>query len=331
MAQRISVLVVAETQDGSLSSITPELLGAARAVAGVLGGSVAAAALGQGVSGLAAQLGELGADLALIADDPRLARYVGDAYAPVVEQAVRRTSPAVVLLGQTFMGRELGPRLAFDLGTAITTDCVRLSVDSGRLVMTKPVYGGSAIAEYVVETDPQIATLRARAFEPTAAESGRGCEVEALPVSLEATAVRVSVVDVVRAAGESGPNLKEAKIIVAGGRGLGGPENWRYVEELAEALGAAVGATRAVTDAGWVPASLQVGLTGVTVSPDLYIAIGISGAVQHLAGITGAKNVVAINRDPEANIFKIARFGVVGDWKQVLPAFTRKVRELRAG
>ncbi|MBI4491229.1 MAG: electron transfer flavoprotein subunit alpha/FixB family protein [Chloroflexi bacterium] len=329
MAHTNAVFVVAEAQNGGLATISAELLGAGRAIANALGGPLVAALVGHNVASLAAQLGELGADRVLVADDPLLADYQVESYAPLIGQSVRSLAPAAVLLGQTFTGRELGPRLAFDLETAVATDCVRLSVEGDRVVMAKPVYGGNAVAEYVVQTSPQVATLRARAFEPAAPQAGRRGEVEQLPVQLDPAALRARVVETVRAASTGGPNLKEARVIVAGGRGLGGPENWRHVEELAQALGAAVGATRAVTDAGWVPASLQVGLTGVTVSPDLYLTIGISGAVQHLAGITGAKNVVAINRDPEANIFKVARFGVVGDWKQVLPAFTRKVQELR--
>lgn len=329
MSPSNAVFVVAETQNGGLASITAEVLGAGRTLADALGGPLVVGLVGHNVASLATQLGDLGADRVLVADNPALADYQAESYAPLLVEAARNVGPTAVLLGQTFIGRELGPRLAFDLQTALTTDCVRLTVEGDRVVMTKPVYGGNAIAEYVVATSPQVATLRARAFEPAAAQSGRRCEVEQLPVQLDAAALRTQVVETVRAVSEGGPNLKEAKAIVAGGRGLGGPENWRALEELAEAIDGAVGATRAVTDAGWVPASLQIGLTGVMVSPDLYIAVGISGAVQHLAGITGARSVVAINRDPEANIFKVARFGIVGDWKQVLPSFTKKVQELR--
>jgi electron transfer flavoprotein alpha subunit len=324
-----SVFIIAETQDATLSNTAAELLGAARGLADSLGGDVAAALVGYNVSALAPQLGELGADRVLVADDPSLEFYQGERYVPLLLEAIRSASPSVVLLAQSFMGRELGPRLAFELQSAITTDCVRLAVEGDRVVMTKPVYGGSAIADYVVETTPQVATLRGRAFEPVQAQPGRACEVQQLAVP--AGDARATFVETVRAAADTGPNLKEAKVIVAGGRGMGAPENWKYVDELAEVLGGAVGATRAVTDAGWVPASLQVGLTGVTVSPDLYVAVGISGAVQHLAGITGARNVVAINKDPEANIFKLARYGVVGDWKQILPALTQKIKELRGG
>lgn len=325
------VLVVTDYQAAVLSTMTAELLGAGRAVADTLGGSLVAVLLGENVGDLARELGELGADRVLLGDDARFGHYLIERYAPILESAIRAMSPSLVLLGQTFQGRELGPRLAFDLDSAITTDCVRLQVEGDRVVMTKPVYGGSAMAEYVIRNSPQFATLRARAFEPAQAQPGRACQVERLAVNVDSGETQARLLEVVRAEAEAGPKLKEAKVIVAGGRGLGGPENWRQVEALADALGGAVGATRAVTDAGWVPASLQIGLTGVTVSPDLYVTIGISGAVQHLAGISGAKNVVAINRDSDANIFKVARFGVVGDWKEIVPAFIRTAKELRGG
>ena len=180
----------------------------------------------------------------------------------------------------------------------------------------------------VVHGSPQMATLRPRAFEAGEPDSSRTAEVETLSVALPEA--RIEVLEEVREAASSGPKLKDAKIVVSGGRGLGGPENWHFVEELAQTLGAAVGASRAVTDAGWVPPSLQVGLTGATIAPDLYITVAISGAVQHVAGISGARNVVAINRDADANIFKYARYGVVGDWKQVLPALTERLKQLRS-
>jgi electron transfer flavoprotein alpha subunit len=218
--------------------------------------------------------------------------------------------------------------LAYRLGTGIVTDATALRVEGGDLVFTKPVFGGSAIAEFSISSSPKVATLRPRAFE--AAESPTSTQAQVETLSVPETGGTVEVLEEIREQATSGPRLKDAKVIVSGGRGLGGPDNWHYVEELAQVLGAAIGATRAVTDAGWVPPSLQVGLTGATVAPDLYITVGISGAVQHIAGISGARNVVAINRDADANIFKYARFGVVGDWKQIVPAFTQRLKELRS-
>src|SRR5581483_7728356 len=183
----------------------------------------------------------------LLADDPRASEYVGDLALPILEQAARQVAPALVLLGQTAIGRELGPRLAFRLGAGITTDCTDLRVEGGTVVMTKPVHGGNAIAEYTHATTPQMATLRPRAFPAAEPVAGRGAPVEALPASVDPGQARTKLVETVRETASEGPRLRDAKIVVSGGRGLGGPENWHYVEELAAALGAAVGATRAVT------------------------------------------------------------------------------------
>ena len=343
-----NVLVVAETQTGpdggaALAPITFELFGAAHQLLAAEGsGIVAAVVAGSNIHTLAADLAAYGAGRVYVADDPSLAAYLGEAYVPVVEQAIRQAEPDVVLLGHTSTGRDLGARLAFRLGCGLVTDCTGLRVEApaaggdsaafaSRLVITKPVYGGSAVAEYAPAGGAcQFVTLRPRAFQPAQAHKDAGpLELVELPIAAAgAAAARARVVDVVREAA-TGPRLKEAKIVVSGGRGLGGPEHWHYVEELAAALGAAVGATRAVTDAGWVPPSHQVGLTGTTVTPDLYVAAGISGAVQHVAGCSGSRTIVAINRDPDANIFKHARYGVVGDVRQVLPALTDRIKQLR--
>ena len=328
MADAGGVLIIAEADESGLAPITAELLGAGRRLADELGAPLGAVLLGSGVEGLTAELGRLGADTVYLADDPALASYEGERATRAAEPAVKQANPAILLLGQTLNGRDLATRLAFRLGTGLTTDCTELRLEGDTLVMTKPVYGGNAKAEYVCPSArPQMATLRPRTFEPLGGDGQREPQVVRLDSPGEQG--RVRVVDTVQNVAATGPRLKDAKVVVSGGRGLGGPDNWHAVEELAEPLGAAVGATRAVTDAGWVPAALQVGLTGETIAPDLYITVAVSGAVQHIAGCSGARNIVAINRDAEANIFKHARYGVVGDWKQVLPAFTAKVKELR--
>ncbi|MBI3973039.1 MAG: electron transfer flavoprotein subunit alpha/FixB family protein [Chloroflexi bacterium] len=331
-----TVLVVAEAQPrhaGNMPALAPisyELLGAARRLGG---DDVVAVLSGTEVRPLAGELAAHGAAQVYVADDPALADYVAETYLPVVEQAICHAQPSLVLLGQTANGRELAARLAFRLGCGLVTDCTRLAVNAGTLVMTKPVHGGSAIAEYVAEAPAalQMATLRPRAFEPAGRVGAKpaaivGLEVPAAVVAQAAE--RTRVIETVRQV-SSGPRLKDARIVVAGGRGVGSAADWHLVAELAAALGGAVGATRAVTDAGWAPPSLQVGLTGATVTPDLYVAVGISGAVQHIAGCAGARTIVAINRDPNANIFKHARFGVVADYRQVLPALARRIAELR--
>ncbi|MBV9354300.1 MAG: electron transfer flavoprotein subunit alpha/FixB family protein [Chloroflexi bacterium] len=323
----VLVLVAAVNQEPSPAAV--EVVGAARRLADDLGNQpVSVLVAGKLPSG--AWPGEHGADRVLIAQDSGSTPTSADWLLAAAREAVRAVEPSVILLPHNADGRDLGPRLAARLDTGIVTDATALRVEDGRLVVTKPVFGGSAIAEYAIASSPQMATLRPRAFEEQAAAStGRSAEESGLNVPPVDS--RVQVLEEVAGEVTTGPRLKDAKIIVSGGRGLGGPENWHYVDELAEVLGAAVGATRAVTDAGWVAPSLQVGLTGVSVAPDLYITIGISGAVQHIAGISGARNVVAINRDRDANIFKYARFGVVGDWKQIVPAFTERLRQLRAG
>jgi electron transfer flavoprotein alpha subunit len=321
------VLLVAEASGEQLAPTTAELVGEGVRLAADMGGPVTVLLAGKNVQGLAASLGQLGAEKVLVADSqsptPPSPQWVLSA----AEQAAKQLQPEVILLTHAGGGRDLGPSLAYRLGTGIVTDSTALRVEGGELVITKPVFGGSAIAEFSIGSTPRVVTLRPRAFETDQAPTARDAQIEVLDVPNPDGAIEV--LEEIREQATTGPRLKDAKVIVSGGRGLGGPDNWKYVEELAQVLGGAVGATRAVTDAGWVPPSLQVGLTGATVAPDLYITIGISGAVQHIAGISGARNVVAINRDADANIFKYARFGVVGDWKQIVPAFTQRLKELR--
>jgi electron transfer flavoprotein alpha subunit len=328
MPDGVSVLIVAESNEGALATISAELAGVGRRLADELGGTLAALLVGVDLQPLAVELGRLGVDRVLVADAPTLANYEGGSHAGVAEAAALQAKPAVVLLGQTPNGRDLAARLAFRLQTGLGTDCTALRLEDGLLVMTKPVYGGSALAELAnPDARPQMATIRPRAFEAVEPTDARAAEI--VPLDPPASSGSVRVLETVKEVSSSGPRLKDAKVVVTGGRGLGGPDNWHVIEELAAPLDAAVGATRAVTDAGWVSPSLQVGLTGITISPDLYITVAVSGAVQHMAGCSGARNLVAINRDPEANIFKHARYGVVGDWKQVLPAFTARVKTLR--
>jgi electron transfer flavoprotein alpha subunit len=326
MTQSSGVLIVAEATASGLASTAAELAAVGKQLADGLQQPLIALVMGSGVNEAAAQLATLGPARVMVVDDARLGDYEPEIATATLAAAVDQAQPSTVLLAQTPDGRDLAARLAFRLDTAAVTDCTGLRVEGGTVVMTKPVYGGNAKAEYVIESAPRIATVRPRVFEPASAAGSTG-EI----VQLQAPAVesRLRLGETVQQVATTGPNLKSARIVVSGGRGMGGPENWHYVEELASALDAAVGATRAVTDAGWVPPGLQVGLTGVTITPDLYVTVAVSGAVQHIAGCSGSRNIVAINKDADANIFKHARFGVVGDWKQVLPALTAKIKELR--
>jgi len=321
------VLVFGEAaEDGSLAPVTGELIGAAKS----LGGPVTVALLGAGVEGLAGECGALGADKVIVVDDPVLKDYLGDAYVPVAERVCKESGAAVVLLGQTMVGRDLAPRLAARLGTAVAMDCVELSLNGDKLQATRPCYGGSARARYSINGTPQIATLRAKVYDPPARDPSHQAEVVKQPAGVSADSIRVRIIGR-RKEEVEGVRLEDATVIVSGGRGVGGPEGFQSLEELAKLMGGAVGASRAVCDLGWYPVATQIGLTGKVVTPDLYIAVGISGASQHMAGISQVKNIVAINKDPEATIFKSSRFGIVGDWKEIVPAFTEKVRELKAG
>jgi electron transfer flavoprotein alpha subunit len=321
------VLLIAVASGEQLAPTTAELVGEGVRLAADLGGPVAALLAGKNIQGLAASLGSLGVEKVLLADSQSPTPPSLEWLVAAADAAARQTQPAAILLSHGGGGRDLAPAVAYRLDAGLINDVTALRAEGGQLIATKPVFGGSAIAEFTVATTPAVVTLRPRAFEAPESPTARDAQVEAL--SIPDSDGAIEVLEEIREQATSGPRLKDAKVIVSGGRGLGGPENWQYVDELAQVLGAAVGATRAVTDAGWVSPSLQVGLTGVTVAPDLYITIGISGAVQHIAGISGARNVVAINRDGDANIFKYARYGVVGDWKQIVPAFTQRLKELR--
>ena len=320
------VLVFGEaTEDGKLSPVAAELLGAGTR----LGGPVTCALLGSGVEPLAQECVAFGAGKVIVVDDPLLADYQGDAYVPVAERVCKEVDPAIVIMGQTMMGRDLAPRLAARLGTAVAMDCVELGRDGGKFVATRPCYGGSARARYAISGSPQMATVRAKSQEPLQRDASRKGEIVKQSADLNPESIRTRIVNRRKEKAE-GVRLEDARVVVSGGRGLGGPEGFKPLEELAEVLGGAVGASRAVCDLGWYPVANQVGLTGKVVTPELYIAVGISGASQHMAGISQVKNIVAINKDAEASIFKAARFGVVGDWKEIIPAFIEKVRELKS-
>lgn len=332
MSDYKGVMVHCEVAEGKLASIATELLGCGRKLADELGEELSAALVGSGVSGLAQEAIAFGADKAYTVDDALLKDYETDSYVSVMEKVAKQAMPQIILMGQTNTGRDLAPRLAFRLETAVTLDCVELAIDpdSKLLQMTKPVYGGNARAIYTSESMPQMATVRAKAMEPLAKDDSRKGEVVNVDAGLDASAIKAKVLETV-VEEVAGIKLEDAPVIITGGRGIGGPEGFKDLEELAKLLKGAVGASRPPCDNGWVPDTMQIGLTGKIVSPDLYIAVALSGSSQHLAGCSGSKSIVAVNRDPEANIFKEASYGVVGDWKKIIPALTEKVKELLAG
>lgn len=332
MSEYKGVMVYGEVIEGKLGSIVAELLGCGRKLADELGQELTAVIAGSNVSGLAPEAIAAGADKVYVVDDPLLEDYQTDSYASVMEKVIKQAMPQVVLLGQTSIGRDLAPSLAFRLETVATMDCVALEVDteSKRLLQTKPVYGGNAQAVFTSETDPQVATVRAKVMTPLEPDASRQGEVITFESGLDAAAIRTRVLEKVAEEVE-GIKLEDAPVIVGGGRGIGGPEGFEQLQELAKLLKGAVGASRPPCDNGWIADTQQVGLTGKIVTPDLYFAIGVSGASQHMAGCSSAKAIVAINKDPEANIFRVAHYGIVEDWKKVLPPFIDKVKELVAG
>ena len=314
------VLILAELMDGKIAAVTQELVGAAQRLGA---GPVSAMLIGSGVVGAAS--GVTGVEKTYVVDDAALAEYTTDGFTNAAAAVVALVDPAIILLGQTNAGRDLGPALSFKLGTAVAMDTTSLEMKDGKLHTTRPAYGGNARAVNGFTSTPAIATVRPKSQDAAAGGSAGGVE----RVAFDASGIRTKVV-ARNVATSEGVRLEDADTVVTGGRGLGGPEGFADIEALAKELGGAVGASRAVADLGWRPVAEQVGLTGKVVSPTLYIAVAVSGASQHMAGCSGSKNIVAINKDPDANIFKASRFGIVGDYKTVLPAFLAAVKKVRA-
>jgi len=331
LSDNVGIAVYCEIKGDKLLPIAAEGLGIGRKLADNLGQELSAIILGSGISSLAQQAIAAGADKVYIVDDPQLKDYQPDAYFSVLEKVAKQIKPQIVIMGQTDTGRELAPRLAYRLGTAATLDCVDLAIDpdTKRLLQTKPVYGGNARAIFITETDPQVVTIRTKAMTALAPDTSRKGEVINVPIELDASLIKTRILE--RVAEEvAGVKIEDAQIVVAGGRGIGSVEGFNQLDELAKLLKGAVGASRPPCDNNWIADTAQVGLTGKIIAPEVYIAVAISGSSQHMSGCSGAKTIIAINKDKEANIFNYARYGVVGDWKKVLPAFTGKLKELLA-
>ncbi|MFC1591091.1 electron transfer flavoprotein subunit alpha/FixB family protein [Thermodesulfobacteriota bacterium] len=329
MAEHTGIMTYCEITEGKLPSISSEVLGCGRRLADELGQELCTVLVGSDVGSLAQEAIALGADTVYVVDDPLLQEYQTDAYAAVMEKVVRQVLPRFLILGQTSVGRDLTPLLAFRLDTTATLDCVDLAIDPDTqlLLRTKPVYGGNAIASFTCDSCPQTATVRDKVMSALEPDASRQGAVITIAAGLDPSAIRAKLLKRVKD-DEEGVRLEDASIIVSGGRGIGSAEGFNQLQELAAMLQGAVGASRPPCDNGWFPPSRQVGITGKIVSPDLYIAIGLSGSIQHLSGCVQSKNIIAINKDAEANIFNYADFGVVGDWKKVLSAFTDKLKEL---
>lgn len=324
MAKGIWVYV--EQRDGKVKKVTYELLSGGRKIADALGEELCAVLPGKGVAGLAAELGEYGADKVYVLESDALEQYTTDGYANVVADLAKQNEPTAILMGCTVTGRDLAAQVAQKLGTGLMTDCTEMTLEDGQLVFTRPIYAGKAFVKASCpEARPAMATIRPNVIAiEKAAKSA-----EVVSAAANTGDIRQAVKDIALQI-SSRPELTEADIIVSGGRGMKGPENFKILEELADVLGAAVGASRAAVDAGWIPHSFQVGQTGKTVSPVVYIACGISGAIQHLAGMSSSKCIVAVNKDPEANIFKVADYGIVGDLFEVVPLLKEEFKKILA-
>ena len=324
------VWVFAEQHKGSVSSVAIELLGEGRKLADKKNTKLSAVFIGHGIREKAKVLIAYGADIVYIADDPALKDFNDDSYAAILTTLAKQHKPEIILAGATAIGRSFFPKVASALYTGLTADCTALDIDAetGHLHQTRPAFGGNIMATIVTPNHrPQMATVRHKVMKPAPRDDSRTGDIIEVKYT-QSGDLRTKVIKTIEELGET-VNICEADIIVAGGRGLGGAKNFQLLEELAKVLGGAVAATRGAVDEGWIPYSHQVGQTGKTVCPKLYIACGISGAIQHVAGMQSSEVIVAINKDPDAPIFNVATYGIVGDVHEVVPIMIKKLRELR--
>jgi electron transfer flavoprotein alpha subunit len=322
-----------EVLNGAAKTVGLELLSAGRKMTDAMGEKLVAVIIGNGVDEAVKTAVAYGADQVIVVEGPAYADYSTEAYTYALEQLVNKYKPLTILFGANSKGRDLSPRLAARLKTGLTADCTGLDINpqTGVVTWVHPAFGGNLMAEIECpDARPQIGTVRPGVFKRAVPDTARTAEIIKEDIAVPAGLVRTSLVEKIMEAAEGAVKLEEADIIVSGGRGLGKPENFALVKALADVLGGVVGASRAAVDAGWISHSHQVGQTGKTVGPKLYIACGISGAIQHLAGMSGSDTIIAINRDPDAPIFDIADYGIVGDVKEVLPALTDAIKKLKA-
>jgi len=316
-----SILIFAEQRDGKLPKVTMELMGIAKKT----GWEIGALLIGHGIENLAGELVHYGADKVYVADDASLANYNGDGYSSIFAGIIKDKNPDAVLLGATSTGRDLAGRIAGKLQVGLASDCINMEVkDGGEIIFTRPTYTGKLITKVTLTDRPQMATIRPNVFPATTKDEGRSGNIEKLSPS--PGEIKTKVVEIIKGSQEE-LDVAEADVVVSGGRGLGKQEGFKMIEELAHTLGAAVGASRAAVDSDWIAQSHQVGQTGKVISPKLYVACGISGKIQHLVGMSSAKCIVAINKDPEASIFQVADYGIVGDVYQVVPAIIEELRK----
>ena len=337
------VYVFAQQVDNEVSSIALELIGKGKDLAKDLNTTVTAVLVGSNVMGLTEILGEYGADRVIVVDDPELKEYRTEPYTHALASVIEKYKPDVFLIGATAIGRDLGPRVCARIHTGLTADCTQLDIGDfplvptpgkeqkhNQLLMTRPAFGGNTIATIACpEFRPQMATVRPGVMQKLPREAGRKAEIEEFNPGFVPNEKYVEIMEVVKAVSNVA-DIMDAKILVSGGRGVGSPENFKILDELAEAIGGTVSCSRAVVDAGWKPKDLQVGQTGKTVRPHVYFAIGISVAIQHVAGMEESDIIIAINKDESAPIFDVADYGVVGDLNKIVPVLTQKIKEAKA-
>ena len=337
------VFVFAQQVDNVISNIAYELIGKGKELAKDLGVEVTAVLVGSDVKGLADQLAEYGADKVIVVDDPELKEYRTEPYTHAIASVIKEFKPEIFLIGATAIGRDLGPRVCARIHTGLTADCTKLDIGDfpmnpvpgretkhNQLLMTRPAFGGNTIATIACpDFRPQMATVRPGVMQKAPKEAGKKAVVTEFNPGFTKNNKYVDILEVVKAVSNT-VDIIDAKIIVSGGRGVGSPENFKILDDLAEAIGGTVSCSRAVVDAGWKPKDLQVGQTGKTVRPNVYFAIGISGAIQHLAGMEESDIIVAINKDESAPIFDVADYGVVGDLNKIVPMLTEKIKEAKA-
>ena len=337
------VFVFAQQVDNVISNIAYELIGKGKELAKDLGVEVTAVLVGSDVKGLADQLAEYGADKVIVVDDPELKEYRTEPYTHAIASVIKEFKPEIFLIGATAIGRDLGPRVCARIHTGLTADCTKLDIGDfpmnpvpgretkhNQLLMTRPAFGGNTIATIACpDFRPQMATVRPGVMQKAPKEAGKKAVVTEFNPGFTKNNKYVDILEVVKAVSNT-VDIMDAKILVSGGRGVGSPENFKILDDLAEAIGGTVSCSRAVVDAGWKPKDLQVGQTGKTVRPNVYFAIGISGAIQHLAGMEESDIIVAINKDESAPIFDVADYGVVGDLNKVVPMLTEKIKEAKA-
>jgi electron transfer flavoprotein alpha subunit len=337
------VFVFAQQVDNVLDGVAFELLGKGKDLAKDLNTEVTAVLIGSGVKGLADQLAEYGADRVIVVDDPELKEYRTEPYTHAIASVIKEFKPEIFLIGATAIGRDLGPRVCARIHTGLTADCTKLDIGDfpmnpvpgretkhNQLLMTRPAFGGNTIATIACpDFRPQMATVRPGVMQKAPKEAGKKAVVTEFNPGFTKNNKYVDILEVVKAVSNT-VDIMDAKILVSGGRGVGSPENFKILDDLAEAIGGTVSCSRAVVDAGWKPKDLQVGQTGKTVRPNVYFAIGISGAIQHLAGMEESDIIVAINKDESAPIFDVADYGVVGDLNKIVPMLTEKIKEAKA-